>query len=147
MDAYKHCFYDKLSKSIYLRTVADTHYKKIPYEKDYWVKDPSGQSNITDIYGVPMIRKTNYSKKTIDKYKRGNIPVAESDLKEDVKFLHTLYDKENLVVDMSKWNICLFDIECESGGLDENKTKIRLKKDNHEVEDTITNLKTLYRKS
>lgn len=69
MDAYKHCFYDKQTKSIYLRTVSDTHYQKIPYVKDYWVKDPSGKSEYTDLYGVPMVRKTKYDKDTVDRFK------------------------------------------------------------------------------
>lgn len=50
MEAYKHCFYNKFNKTIYLRTVADDHFKKIPYKKDYWVKDPTGNSLIKDIY-------------------------------------------------------------------------------------------------
>ena len=117
MEAYKHCFYDKLSKSIYLRTVADTHYRKIPYEKDYWVKDPTGKSPMKDLYGVPMIRKTKYDKKIVDVYKKANTPVAESDLKEEVKYMHSVYDNEKLEVDLSKWNFCLFDIETAGGGL------------------------------
>lgn len=35
MDAYKHCFYNKFNKTIYLRTTADDHFRKIPYKKDY----------------------------------------------------------------------------------------------------------------
>ena len=41
MEAYKHCFYDRDTKSIYLRTINDKTFRKIPYEKDYWVKDPT----------------------------------------------------------------------------------------------------------
>ena len=40
--------------------------------------------------------------------------VAESDLKEEVKFLHDTYDNIQLEVDLSKWNFCLFDIEVAS---------------------------------
>lgn len=114
MDAYKHCFYDKNSGNIYLRTVADTKYQVIPYKKDYWVKDPTGKSPVTDMYGVPMIRKTKYDRKVIDNLKANGVIIAESDLKEDVKYLHSVYDKEKLSVDLSKWNFCLFDIEVES---------------------------------
>ena len=69
MEAYKHCFYDKSSGNIYLRTVADEQYQKIPYQKDYWVKDPTGKSPITDLYGVPMVRKTKYDKDTVERFK------------------------------------------------------------------------------
>ena len=50
MEAYKHCFYNKYNKTIYLRTTEDDHFRKIPYKKDYYVKDPTGNSPITDIY-------------------------------------------------------------------------------------------------
>jgi len=50
MDAYKHCFYDNHTKTIYLRTINDKHFQKISYKKDYYIKDPTGTSNITDIY-------------------------------------------------------------------------------------------------
>lgn len=114
MEAYKHCFYDRNSGKIYLRTVADTKYQAIPYEKDYWVKDPTGKSNITDLYGVPMIRKTKFDKDAIKSLKSNGIPIAESDLKEEVKFMHSVYDKEKLEADITKWNICFFDIEVAS---------------------------------
>lgn len=50
MEAYKHCFYNKFNKTIYLRTTADDHFRKITYKKDYYVKDPTGKSTITDIH-------------------------------------------------------------------------------------------------
>lgn len=50
MEAYKHCFYNKFNKTIYLRTTEDDHFRKIPYKKDYYVKDPTGNSPITDIH-------------------------------------------------------------------------------------------------
>lgn len=57
MEAYKHCFYNKYNKTIYLRTIADDHYRKIPYKKDYWVKDPTGTSNVTDIHRYTCSKK------------------------------------------------------------------------------------------
>lgn len=57
MEAYKHCFYNKFNKTIYLRTTADDHFRKIPYKKDYYVKDPTGKSPITDIH-----RNSSYQK-------------------------------------------------------------------------------------
>ena len=92
MEAYKHCFYDKSSGNIYLRTVADEQYQKIPYQKDYWVKDPTGKSPITDLYGVPMVRKTKYDKKVVDSLKSNGVAVAESDLREEVKYMHSDID-------------------------------------------------------
>lgn len=128
MEAYKHCFYDKSSGNIYLRTVADEQYQKIPYQKDYWVKDPTGKSLITDLYGVPMVRKTKYDKKVVDSLKSNGVAVAESDLREEVKYMHGVYDTEKLEVDLSKWNFCLFDIEVASSGpyTDDHKIRIRI---------------------
>ena len=104
----------KSSGNIYLRTVADEQYQKIPYQKDYWVKDPTGKSPITDLYGVPMVRKTKYDKKVVDSLKSNGVAVAESDLREEVKYMHSVYDTEKLEVDLNKWNFCLFDIEVAS---------------------------------
>lgn len=69
MSAYKHCFYDRFSNKIYIRTEDDLHYQAVKYEHDYWVKDPTGTSNVKDIYGVPMIHKTKYDKNAITKLK------------------------------------------------------------------------------
>ena len=112
---YKHCFYNFRRKSVYLKMVGDTTFKEFKYKKDYWVKDPSGNSEITDIYGVPMVRRTNYIKSEVDNIKKSGIPVAESDLRENVKFLHRLYDNIDLEADINDWNVCLFDIEIASG--------------------------------
>ena len=49
-------------------------------------------------------------------------------MKEEVKFLHDNYDKEKLEVDLSKWNICIFDIEVAVSGKfnDDHKLKVEL---------------------
>lgn len=113
--AYKHVYYDRWNKQICIRYVGDSTYTKVPYVKDYWVKDPTGQSKITDMYGVPMVHKTNLDKDVIKTLKANGIQVAESDFKEEVKYMHDVYDKEELTANVNDWNICLFDIEIESG--------------------------------
>lgn len=70
MEAYKHCFYNNNNKTIYLRTVEDKHYRKITYNKDYYVKDPTEQSPIKDIYGVPVVRRTHYDRSAVDQLKK-----------------------------------------------------------------------------
>lgn len=134
---YKHCFYDKHTSTIFLRTEDDLEFRKIKYKKDYYVKDPTGKSNILDIYGTPMIKKTNYDKDVIANLKKAKLEIAESDLKEEVKYMHDLYDNEDLAVNLDKWNICLFDIEVANTGMYKDDHKIKVRKDNVEKETTI----------
>lgn len=61
-----------------------------------------------------MIRKTKFDKDAIKSLKANGVVVAESDLKEEVKFMHSVYDKDKLEADISKWNFCFFDIEVAS---------------------------------
>lgn len=137
MKPYKHCFYDSWSKNILIRYSGETQYVKIPYQKDYYIEDPSGKSELKDVYGVPMIRKTNFDKENIKSLKAAGIKIAESDLKEEVKYLHSVYDKEELKADMNGWNICLFDIETESGNTYDEHHKVKF----GNIETTLENFR------
>jgi DNA polymerase elongation subunit (family B) len=111
MKAYKHVYYDRWNKEICVKFVGDKNFTRIAYQKDYWVKDPSGKSEWTDLHGVPMIRKKLQDKEVIKTLKQNGFPIAESDLKEEVKWMHDTYDKETLEVNIKDWNIGVFDIE------------------------------------
>lgn len=115
MKAYKNVLYDRWNKEICVRFVGDKDYTRIPYVKDYWVKDPTGKSDWTDLHGVPMIRKKQAADKDVIKtLKQGGIAVAESDLKEEVKWLHDTYDNVELTAKVEDFKIAHYDIEVSS---------------------------------
>lgn len=115
MKAYKNVLYDRWNKEICVRFVGDKDYTRIPYVKDYWVKDPTGKSDWTDLHGVPMIRKKAAADKDVIKtLKQGGIAVAESDLKEEVKWLHDTYDNVELTANVEDFKIAHYDIEVSS---------------------------------
>lgn len=116
MKAYKNVLYDRWNKEICVRFVGDKNYTRIPYVKDYWVKDPTGKSDWTDLHGVPMIRKKQAADKDVIKtLKQGGIAVAESDLKEEVKWLHDTYDNVELTAKVEDFKIAHYDIEVSTG--------------------------------
>lgn len=119
MKAYKNVYYDRWNKEICVRYVGDSHYTRIPYQKDYWVKDPTGKSIVKDQFGVPMIKKQLTDKEILKTLKRNGIAVAESDLREEVKWMHDTYDKVELKATVKDFKIGVYDIECqvpEDGG-------------------------------
>lgn len=109
--AYKHIVYDNWNKQICVRFVGDDEYTKIPYKKDYWVKDPTGKSPVKDLHGVPMIKKFLTDKEAVKSLKQSGIPVAESDLREEVKWTHDVYDKIELTANANDFHIGYYDIE------------------------------------
>lgn len=114
MKAYKHCLYDRNTKNILIRYVGDTEFTKIPYQKDFYTKDPTGKSPIKDLHGTPMIKKKMSDPDMIKHLKANGFSVAESDLREEVKYMHDVYDKESLTGNVDDWNICFYDIEVAS---------------------------------
>ena len=109
--AYKHIFYDKWTKQICVRYVGDTEFTKIPYKKDYWVKDPTGKSEWHDLHGTPMVKKPFTDKEIVKTLKQSGVTVAESDLKEEVKWAHDEYDEAELTANVKDWHIGYYDIE------------------------------------
>lgn len=145
MKPYKHVYYDRWSKEICVRYVGDSTFTRIPYQKDYWVKDPTGKSQWKDQFGIPMIRKKLTDKDAIKTLKQNGITVAESDLKEEVKWMHDVYDKIELKATVDDFKIGFYDIECqvpEDGGFpkpEEAKFPINLiTVMNHKTKETYT---------
>lgn len=112
--AYKHVYFDKFTKNICVRYVGDDEYTKIPYQKDYWVKDPTGKSEWKDQYGVPVVRRKLTDIDVIKNLKANGIDIAESDLKEEVKWLHDNFDTVELTADVNDFHIGFYDIEVAS---------------------------------
>ena len=67
-------------------------------------------------------------------------------MKEEVKFLHDNYDKEKLEVDLSKWNICIFDIEVAVSGKFNDDHKLKVELDGKEYEINCGQINERFRK-
>lgn len=110
MSGYKNCYYDKYKKCIWLKKDDELDFKEYPYKHWCYVPDTSGKSNIIDLY-KNKVKKKYVTKDELHKLKNANVKLHESDLNEEVKFMHEMYDKETLEPDINKWRICLYDIE------------------------------------
>ena len=131
MFGYKQCVYDNFKKIIYLKEQDDDRYHKYPYDQYCYIQS-NEPTDLKDIHGNYMKKLTYSDKSVIQNLKNSGIIVAESDFKPEVKFMHDRYDKVELKPDITKWNICLFDIEVASGSqfYDDHIIKIRNKKTN-----------------
>ena len=129
MFGYKQCVYDNFKKIIYLKEQDDDRYHKYPYDQYCYIQS-NEPTDLKDIHGNYMKKLTYSDKSVIQNLKNSGIIVAESDFKPEVKFMHDRYDKVELKPDITKWNICLFDIEVASGSqfYDDHIIKIRNKK-------------------
>ena len=89
--------------------------QSIGIEHYYYVEDKTKQSKIKDIYGLPVIKKIAKNKFDLKDLKSSGVYMCESDLAEDIKFLHDRYENENLKPKIEYYNIGYIDIELESG--------------------------------
>ena len=115
---FKRIFYDSYHNKIYHWYVGEDgkNHKEIVTPKfEYYVPDKTGKSEIKDIYGTPVIMKTSKSKKDMKEVATCT-NTSETDIPEDVKFLHRRWRGQNLTPDLSKLNICTIDIEVEADG-------------------------------
>lgn len=109
---FKNCYYDRIKNKILLKEQGSNTWDTYDYKPWCYVSDPTGKSNITDIYKNPVKKFPYTRKEQIEPHKMSaNCIIAESDLRPEVKFMHERYDFANLEVDINDWNICLFDIE------------------------------------
>jgi len=83
---------------------------------EYYVYDKNSTSNITDIYGNKVVKRTSESRDGIKSLKESGVKCCETDIQMDVKFLQERYKGLNLKVDISLFNICYLDIEIASAG-------------------------------
>lgn len=118
MKFFKSVYYDKFKNKIYLKENINgkDNREVINPPFNYYVKDPTGLSEIKDIYGIPVIKKETRSFSGLKSIQESGIPLWESDILPEIKFIQERYKNEELKVDISKFNIGIFDIEieCES---------------------------------
>lgn len=118
MSGFKKIYYEASNNKIYHWYYDDEgkNYKEEFHpDIEYYVIDKSGKSNIKDIYGNPVILQKS---KSISEMKNvsSTIKTYETDISEDIKFLHKFYKGKTLKVDLNQFNICTIDIEVESEG-------------------------------
>lgn len=125
---FKNCYYDRAKHKILLKEQGTNTWDTYDYKPWCYVSDPTGMSNITDIYKNPVKKFSYIKQEQIEPHKQSaNCIIAESDLRPEVKFMHERYDFANLEVDINDWNICLFDIEVAGSSkyYDEHPIEIR----------------------
>jgi hypothetical protein len=130
---FTNIFYDAQHSKIYLWEIINGKKLKGVYniEYDYYIEDPSGNSEVKDIMGRPMIAQVASSRKAITELKSSGVYTCEGDLSEEVKFLQKRYGKiKNMLPDSPLLNVCFLDIEVATGasGFSKNhKIKVRKK--------------------
>jgi len=122
MRTFKNIYYDSWKNKMYLweydSDTDRTEMKEFDHEIEYYVLDKSGKSSIKSIYGDPVIRRVTKSKDKLKELKESGEKLFESDLSEEVKFLHKRYDpEEDLLVDYNKFVIANIDIEIQTEGV------------------------------
>jgi len=117
---FRNCYYNSRSNNIHLwwHINGKDRYDKIDYEHDYYA--PALEHDLvnpnatikTDLFGNKMVRKVVDRPKDVvgDKTK-----LAESDLRPEVKFLHTYFNGIELKADIKKVQIMYYDIEVAIG--------------------------------
>jgi Kyanoviridae DNA polymerase len=115
--SFNSVFYDPFKNKIYLKeTINGQAFSDvIDHTFEYYVEDPTNTSPITDIYGKKVVKRTSYNKKSVTQIKESGIFTCETDLAQDIKFLHQRYEGRELKPDIKDFQICKWDIEIETG--------------------------------
>lgn len=110
---FKSVYYDGYHNKLYLKENVDGRDKRetITPKFEYYVKDPTRLSEIKDIYGVPVIKKSSTERSGLKSLQDSGVKLWESDLSIDMKFLQDRYLNEDLNVDINAFNIAFIDIE------------------------------------
>ena len=102
---YKNCVYDKFTNTIFYKEVNDLKYRRTKYINRCYISDVTKESEIKDIYGNPVKLIDIKDPSSIGALKRSNVVVCESDLKQEVKWMHQQYDFETLESDVNDFRI------------------------------------------
>ena len=117
MRGFRKIYYNNKTNRIFLwETDDDGQNKKysIKPEIEYYIPDKTKKSNITDIWGNPVEKKTSKSVRDMREFSDSSgIDTCETSISEDIKFLQKRYVNENLEVDMDDFQIATLDIELE----------------------------------
>lgn len=128
---FKNIYYDSYKNKIHLWEIVDGKhkYETFNHEIEYYIEDKTRKSQITDIYGTPVVKKIAESTKSLRELRRMT-KLYESDVSEEVKFLQKRYGDSEERVDPTQYNVCVLDIEVASGCKFSKSHEIKIRKDN-----------------
>jgi len=114
---FNRIYYDARTSTIHLWETIDGSrgYSKYPFQHTFYVEDSTGESDLRDIYGNSMTKRTASRKAEMQSFVESGLRCCETDIPPEIKFLHERYEKVKLIKNMSFFNICYLDIEIESG--------------------------------
>ena len=112
---FKNVYHDPQKNKIHLWESKNgkTVYSCLDHKATYYVKDTTETSDITDIYGTRVVKKFAESKKALAQIRKA-VKTYESDISEEVKFLHDRYGDSDERTSSSDYNTVALDIEIES---------------------------------
>jgi DNA polymerase elongation subunit (family B) len=85
------------------------------HQIEYYVEDDTKRSHTTDIYGTPVTKKIASSRKSLKELRNSNVKMYESDISEEVKFLHKRYADNDFRPNVNNYKVANIDIEIQSG--------------------------------
>lgn len=131
LNLFKNIYYDSYKNKIHLWEIVDGKhkYETFNHEIEYYIEDKTRKSQITDIYGTPVIKKIAESTKSLRELRKMT-KLYESDVSEEVKFLQKRYGDSEERVDPTQYNVCVLDIEVASGCKHSKSHEIKIRKDN-----------------
>ena len=135
---YKNCVYDKFTNTIFYKEVNDLKYRRTKYINRCYISDVTKESEIKDIYGNPVKLIDIKDPSSIGALKRSNVVVCESDLNQEVKWMHQQYDFETLESDVNDFRICFYDIETQTATRQSRSTKVLIKNPFNNLEREMT---------
>lgn len=131
LNLFKNIYYDSYKNKIHLWEIVDGKhkYETFNHEIEYYIEDKTRKSQITDIYGTPVVKKIAESTKSLRELRKMT-KLYESDVSEEVKFLQKRYGDSEERVDPTQYNVCVLDIEVASGCKHSKSHEIKIRKDN-----------------
>lgn len=113
--SYSNVHYDWGQRTVHLWEIIDGKrtYHKIPHSIEYYEDDKEGNSKITDPFGNKVVLKTVPDMWKLKTLRESGVKMYESDIPEEVKFLHKRYEGKTLTPKYEHYNVCYLDIEVE----------------------------------
>lgn len=114
---FKRIYYDAHKNKIFLWENKDGKTVKVEThpEHEFYVKDKTGESGITDIFGNSVKSQKAESLKGMREIAKV-METCEADVPGDMKFLQKRYAGMDLKADVSDFNVCTIDIEVGAKG-------------------------------
>lgn len=114
---FTNIYYDEYKGKMHLWEINQTT-KKVnhiveDHEVEYYVKDDTNTSKIRDIYGTRVVKRVADSRKSLRELRKSNVETFESDISEEVKFLHKRYKDIDFKPNPKDYKIANIDIEIQ----------------------------------